>query len=537
MRWPNAGIGRDLHGNSVVWSQRQQRTLMLPARLSRRSGHAPDQRRTEMTMDGIRAVSDPGPPETPLGTALPGPGQELRDAQHLQARIEQLCEQLAQAQAANARDAASGLDDRRTFSAALERLTTAAPGSPSSAVVMLIGVERLTHLRESLGYAAADAVIGRIADRLRDVVPRSALLARAGDNTFALALGADAIGPAYGGDPVRLAERLIAAIDSPIRVGDDDLRLLACVGIARFPADAVLADRLLAHAQAALHFARDHGARACQYFTPAIGARAARRLGLEAELHRGLDRGEFFVHYQPRCTLPEGRIVGVEALLRWDHPERGLLAAADFIDVAVDSGLITPIGESVLRQACKDATHWPASVALSVNLSTREFRGARLEEIIDRVLAETGLAPGRFHLEVTEASLRGAGPGADETDVALVRLTALRERGLQMVLDNFGMAASGPDLLRRCRAEFVKIDARLIRSIDADAEVKAVVASIAALAGHFGATVIAEGIEDAAQAAAAMRAGCTEAQGYYLGRPVAAEQLLRILHRTSGALS
>ncbi len=456
----------------------------------------------------------------------PDDGTDRARADRLAAELEQVRGQLAEWMAAGTRDPASGLENRTTFSAALDHMIAAAQLAGATVAVMLIGVERLASLRESLGYAAADAVIRRIADRLSDAAPAAARLARAGENTFALAWSAHGTPRAGAVEPACLADRLIAAIAGPIRVGDDDLRLLACAGIARFPDDGMHADRLLAHAQAALRYACDHGNRACEFFTPAIGARAARRLGLEAELHRGLDRGEFLVHYQPRCTLPEGRIVGVEALLRWDHPERGMLAAADFIDVAVETGLIAPIGEAVLRQACKDAMQWPEHVALSVNLSTREFRGTRLEEIIDRALAESGLQPGRFHLELTEAALRASGSDhPDETDVALVRLTALRERGLRMVLDNFGMAASGPDLLRRCRAEFVKIDARLIRGIEADAGMQAVVASIAALARHFGATVIAEGIEDASQAAAAVRAGCSEGQGYFLGRPVPAATL------------
>jgi diguanylate cyclase (GGDEF)-like protein len=489
-------------------------------------------------MDSAAAASNEVPQGARSAVApaghWPEAGADRARADRLAAELDHVRGQLAQLTAAGTRDAASGLDNRATFSAALDHMVGAAQLAGSTVAVMLIGIERLASLRESLGYAAADAVVRRIADRLGDAAPAAARLARAGENSFALAWSAHGALRAGAVDPACLADRLIAAIAGPIRVGEDDLRLLACAGIARFPEDGLHADRLLANAQAALRFAREHGHRACEFFTPAIGARAARRLGLEAELHRGLDRGEFLVHYQPRCMLPEGRIVGVEALLRWDHPERGMLAAADFIDVAVETGLITPIGEAVLRQACKDAMQWPAHVALSVNLSTREFRGTRLEEIIDHALVDSGLQPGRFHLELTEAALRtGGGDHPDETDVSLVRLIALRERGLRMVLDNFGMAASGPDLLRRCRAEFVKIDARLIRGIEADSGMQAVVASIAALARHFGATVIAEGIEDASQAAAAVRAGCSEGQGYYLGRPVPADALRRLLNASA----
>lgn len=447
-----------------------------------------------------------------------------------QAELARLRAQLAAAEARSQCDPASGLAGRARFSAQLAVMASNCLAAGTPAVVMVIGVERLSALRESLGYDVADEVVARLADRLRDTAPANSQLARIGDNAFALALAQAGGRPTAETDPARLADRLIAVIDSPIRVGDDDLRLLASIGIARFPADTVRTDLLLAHAQCAMHFARDHGTRAHEFFTPVIGLRGERRLRLEAELHRGLDRGEFRVHYQPRRSLNDRRILGVEALVRWDHPERGLLAAADFLDIAVQTGLITPIGESVLRQACRDAMQWPADVALSVNLSAREFRGARLETIIDDALAQSGLQARRFHLELTEASLRGSGAGGiDETDVSLIRLTALRERGLRIVLDNFGMAVSGPDLLRRCRADYVKIDARLIRALDDDPDVRVVVRSITNLARHFGAIVIGEGIEDAAQAAAALHAGCTEGQGYFLGRPLTADRLIKLL--------
>ena len=474
--------------------------------------------------DGDASAAEvPPAPAFGRAAALPATAGEL------QAHIDDLRLQLAAAAAQSDRDPASGLANFAHFSRQLEHLTASCRIAGTSAFAMVIGVDRLAMVRESLGYGAADAVIGRVGERLRDALPAEVPVARIGDDTFALALAAPCALLSET-DPAGLADRLIAVIDSPIRVGRDDLRLLASIGIARYPQDSMYADLLLAHAQAAMHFARDHGTRAHEFFTPAIAAQGARLLRLEAELHRGLDRGEFCVHYQPRRSLHDRRIIGVEALLRWDHPERGLLPAGNFLDVAIQTGLITPIGEAVLHQACRDAMQWPAHIALSVNLSAREFRGARLETIIDDALAQSGLQAQRFHLELTEASLRGTGrAGFDETDVSLIRLTALRERGIRIVLDNFGVAVSGPDLLRRCRADYVKIDARLIRALDDDPDARVVVRSIANLARHFGATVIGEGIEDAAQAAAALHAGCAQGQGYFLGRPMTAARLLNIL--------
>jgi diguanylate cyclase (GGDEF)-like protein len=385
------------------------------------------------------------------------------------------------------------------------------------AVVLVVGVDRLSDVRQTLGFTIAEEIAQRIADRLAHAAPRASLVARVGDDTFAVAWSTSR--PSH--DASACADRLIECIESPIRVGVSDLRLIAAVGASLYPEDGTRPEMLLANALAAMRFARAQGMRLFQFYRAAIGQQGAGRLVLEAELRRGLDQGEFFVHYQPRRTLSDKRVVGVEALMRWDHPERGVLPATDFVEAAVETGLITPIGEVVLRQACRDAAQWPDHVHLSVNLSTREFRGARLEGIVDRALADSGLAPNRFLVELTEYSLeRGAG----ETDIALVRLTALRERGVRIVLDNFGAGAGSLDLLRRCRAEYVKISAGLIRGLGTEADRHAVVSGVATLARHFGAAVIAEGIESEEQLDAALRAGCSQGQGFYLGRPVSADQ-------------
>jgi EAL domain-containing protein (putative c-di-GMP-specific phosphodiesterase class I) len=348
------------------------------------------------------------------------------------------------------------------------------------------------------------------------------LVARVGDDEFALALA----GSGRAAHSTEIAHRLIEVIDGPLRVGGTDLRLMATIGVALLPKDGTRAETLLANAQAALRFARVRGTHDFEYFRVSIGQEGARRVRLEAELRRGIDQREFTVHYQPRVRLRSRRIVGVEALLRWNHPERGLLAAGDFIDVAVDTGLITPIGESALQQACRDAAPWPEAIALSVNLSAREFRGARLEGIVDRVLDQSGLAPARLGIELAEGSLYG-----EDADVALVRLTALRERGVQLMLDNYGTGRGGLDLLRRCRPDYVKVCPQLIAGLDTDPDAFAVVRAVVGLARHFGAAVVAQGIEREAQVEAALRAGCLQGQGYLLGPTVTAEGLRKLLRK------
>ncbi|SPE26154.1 hypothetical protein SBBP1_350013 [Burkholderiales bacterium] len=420
-------------------------------------------------------------------------------------------------------DAATGLPNRTSFVHRVEQVVAERTQSGEPAALVVLGIDRLASVRDSLGFALADQVAQRIGERLVHAAQGSVLVARIGDDEFALVLST----LRATRDVAAVARRLIEVVDGPMRVGEIDLRLMATIGVALIPEDGTQPEMLLARAQAAMRFARENGTRLYQFYSASIGQNGARRLRLESELRGAIDRGEFTVHYQSRCKLRGGRrVVGVEALLRWDHPERGLISAGEFIDVAEETGLITPIGEAVLRKACFDAARWPKSVGLSVNLSTREFRGARLESIVDRALGDSGLQPSRFLVELTEESLQRE---VDHTDSALARLTALRERGVRVVLDNFGTGSCSLDLLRRCRAEYVKISSQLIRALGADADVFVIVRTIGALARHFGAAVIAEGIEDSGQLSAALQAGCSEGQGFYLGRPVTAEQMSALL--------
>ncbi len=416
-------------------------------------------------------------------------------------------------------DLATGLPNRDAFIQRVEQVIRERIESGRPAALIVVGIDRLSSVRDSLGFAVADQVAQRIGERLLHAAPEAMTVARIGDDEFALLLTALPV----ASDVAALARRLIEIVDGPMRVGEFDLRMMATIGVARLPEDGAQPEVVMGCAQAAMRFARDNGTRLYQFYDTSIGQSGTQRLRLESELRSAIEQDEFTVYYQPRCKLRGGRrIVGVEALLRWNHPERGIIAAGEFIGVAQETGLITLIGESVLRKACAEAARWPENVALSVNLSTREFRGNRLEGIVDRALADSGLRPNRLLVELTETSLQRE---FDRDDVALARLTALRERGVRVVLDNFGIGSCNLQLLRRCRAEYVKISSQLIHALGTDDDVFVMVRAIGALCRHFGAGVIAEGIEDPSQVSAALRAGCTEGQGFHLGRPLTAEKL------------
>jgi EAL domain-containing protein (putative c-di-GMP-specific phosphodiesterase class I) len=243
---------------------------------------------------------------------------------------------------------------------------------------------------------------------------------------------------------------------------------------------------------------------------------------LQSDLRQALRSNEFLVHYQPRVSVRTRRVVGVEALVRWLHPRFGLLPAGQFVDLAEESGLIVPIGEAVLAQSCAAAADWPPEIGLSVNLSAREFRGSDVNTVVARILQKTGLSARRLQIEVTESSL-GRQPA--EVEVAIERLALLRETGVGVALDQFGTGSCSLTLLRDCFADALNIEGSFVRSLAEDAASMAIMRAITTLGRHFGARVVAEGVETEEQFELARRAGCSQAQGYLFGRPMPLPEL------------
>jgi EAL domain-containing protein (putative c-di-GMP-specific phosphodiesterase class I) len=281
----------------------------------------------------------------------------------------------------------------------------------------------------------------------------------------------------------------------------------------------------------ALQFARETSARFYQFFDPVVAQRETRRLQLQSDLRQALQADEFLIHYQPRVSVRTRRVIGVEALLRWLHPRFGLLPAGQFVDLAEESGLIVPIGEAMLAQACAAAAQWPRDLGLSVNLSAREFRGSDVNTVVARILQKTGLSPRRLQIEVTESSL-GRQPA--EIEATIGRLERLRESGVSVALDQFGTGSCSLTLLRDFPADGLNIEGAFIRSLTDDTAAMAILRSITALGRHFGARVVAEGVETEEQFEMARRAGCSQAQGYLFGRPMPQSELIEYLESGSG---
>ena len=413
-------------------------------------------------------------------------------------------------------DPVTGLPNRRALEERLAQTLAAHAAGGEPAALVAVGLAQLASIRTSLGFAAGDRVLRVAADRLRRAVRGSDLIARVGDGEFALLLThlRDAQ------DAALVARKLFEALDAPVAHEGRDLPLQPAVGVAMFPQDAEAADLLLARADAALRAAREQGGALYQFFEPDLTARAMRRLTLEAELRAALERDAFRVLFQPRFDAKTGRVSGAEALLRWQHPQRGLLAPAEFLDVAEATGLIVPIGERVLRAACRTAAQWgrDAAFTLSVNLSPREFRGRSLPARVEQVLKETGLPGQQLQIELAESSL--AAPAAGHDDRAT--LQALRALGVKVALDGFGSASL--TLLRRLPVDCVKIDGEFVRRAPADRCDAQIVAAVAGIGRRLGLRVVASGVETEQQLALIKKHRCHEVQGYLLGEPVDAEQ-------------
>jgi diguanylate cyclase (GGDEF)-like protein len=420
----------------------------------------------------------------------------------------------ARAEELRQRDRATGLPNRHALVERLDRAVKTHIERGEPAAVVCIGIGRLAEVRDAHGLAAADEVARVVGTRLQVAVRGSDTVARIGDDEFALLLA----NLRQGQDAATVACKLFAALDSPVPLGARELRLAPAVGVAVLPEDATTGDFLLARASAAMKYAREHGTGLYQFFRPEIAQRSARRLRLEAELNAALERDELRVLYQPRFCVRDKRIVGAEALLRWQHPERGLLVPDAFLDVAEETGLIVPIGARVLALACRHASMWPDDLSVAVNLAPREFRGTSVVGMLARALNDAGLAAHRLQIEVKESAL----PCQNET-VALDVLTKLNETGVRIVLDNFGAAGASLAVLRRVSIDGVKLDGEFVRNAALVERDGAIVMALAALGKRLGLRLIAAGVESEEQLAFVRRAGVAEAQGYLLGRPIEPE--------------
>ena len=383
--------------------------------------------------------------------------------------------------------------------------------------LMLIDLDHFKNVNDSLGHRVGDALLQELAKRLTAAVREQDTVSRPGGDEFIMVLpGTDAAGAAH------LAEKLLETVVQPYQIEQHELRVTPSIGIAMYPGDGADFDTLSKCADVAMYRAKQHGRNNYCFFTSEMQARSVRTLQLENALRRALERDEFSLHYQPQISMLDGCIIGAEALLRWRHPELGMVSPAEFIPIAEDSGQILPIGEWVLRSAVRQWKIWSdqarAPMTLAVNLSAVQFHHPRLVELVVQILAEEKLEPKYLELELTE------GVAMDNPLAAIAVMDNLHARGIRMSIDDFGTGYSSLSYLKRFKIYKLKIDQSFVRDIADDPNDKAIVGAVISLADSLGLQTIAEGVETEEQLAFLREKGCDEAQGYYFSRPLPADQ-------------
>jgi diguanylate cyclase (GGDEF)-like protein len=386
--------------------------------------------------------------------------------------------------------------------------------------VLFIGVDRLHIVNDGFGHDAADRLLGDVSARLSATLRPADMLARFGGDEFVVVCE-----EGHGDRAGDLAECLQHCLDQPFRGPSSDIVLRASIGIADASGRATSADQLLREAHTAMREAMSTG-RGWRRFNDELQVRATEHLAMEHDLWQALERGEFVVHYQPLLDVATGRIMGTEALVRWQHPERGLVPPMEFIPIAEATGQIVAIGRFVLVEACTQAAAWAAAgspLRMSVNVSVDELSDEDFPDAVRGVLSATGLAPERLCLEITESSLmRATAPGSSA-------LVGLKRLGVQVAIDDFGTGYSSLSYLHDFPVDELKIDRSFIARLDRDARDKHLVEAIIGMAHALGLTVVAEGVESEQQLQLLAACGCQLAQGYLFAPPVAADRLLALV--------
>ena len=425
-------------------------------------------------------------------------------------------------------DALTGLANRLAFRQTLEARMAAIPDADQRLALLFVDVDDFKRVNDTLGHEAGDEVLLRFVERIKTAVNlyggADSLLARFGGDEFVILLAdGDAAASA-----LRLAEELVVELSKPLSLSGRDVFLGSSIGITVFPDDAVDATGLLKNGDIAMYQAKLAGKNCYRYYSRAMDHAVERRVHMEQELRGAWERGELHLVYQPIYRTRDRRLVGVEVLLRWQHPQLGAIPPSVFIQVAEQSGLIEQLGPKVLRAACMEARRWEMvpggeQLFVSVNVSPRELRNGDLSDVVVACLAESGLPASRLHIELTETAVIG-----DEM-LAASLLDKLHRHGVKVWLDDFGTGFSGLSHLRQVPVDGVKIDKSFVADMQRDPDDLALTTAIIAMCHALGITVVAEGIEQEAQFDLLSQRSCDLAQGYWLSRPLSSTQLLALL--------
>ena len=421
-------------------------------------------------------------------------------------------------------DALTELPNRMLLHDRIGQAITQSQRNRDVLALLFIDLDRFKLVNDSLGHAVGDRLLQAVAERLGACMRVSDTIARIGGDEFVVLL----CGLVQPEDARQVAQKVIDSLAEPVTIDGQELKITPSIGICAYPHDGDDVETLMRNADTAMYYAKQMGRNNCQFFTQAMNDAAQHRLQMENDLRHAVERGEFILHFQPLINLKSGAIAGFEALVRWEHPQRGMIPPSEFITAAEDTGLIGPLGEWVLREACARGRAWDEAgyppLQVAVNCSAQQFRRESFVETVHRTLGETGFPAARLELELTESVI------LERSEEVIACFKALDDMGVGISIDDFGTGYSSLSYLKRLAIHQLKIDQSFVRDISSDPEDAAIVSAIIAIAHSLGLQVVAEGVETAEQLAFLRSLGCDMAQGYLFSKPLTADAFARLLN-------
>ncbi len=420
-------------------------------------------------------------------------------------------------------DVLTGLPNRMLFTARLEHAIEHAKRQQTILSVVFLDLDRFKHINDSFGHPAGDELLKEVAERLRREMRQEDTAARLGGDEFCLLLEEIK----FPENAAIIAEKLLTSFQKPFRVADQEIHMTPSIGISTFPRDGEDVATLLRNADSAMHQAKTQGSNGYAFYSTKLTTQAYEQVLLESALHKALKHRELHLYFQPQLEMDTGRLIGAEGLLRWEHPDMGMISPARFIPLAEETGLILEIGAWVIQAGCRQAKKWLEQGfvfgRLSLNISGCQIRHGRLLEDVERTLSETGLPAQYLELEVTECFIM------EKADQSIEILSSLRDRGIRLSIDDFGTGYSSLAYLKRLPIHRLKIDQSFVRDIPDDSDDMAICRAVIALGQSLGLEIIAEGVETEAQLKFLLEHGCPLGQGFYFSRPIPARDFERWL--------
>lgn len=418
-------------------------------------------------------------------------------------------------------DPLTNLPNRMLFNDRLEQAVVVSQRLKKSVALFTIGLDRFITVNDGLGFAIGDIVLKKMGERLKGTIRRSDTIARLAGDVFSLVMAVTSVN-----DTVILAEKFLKTISEPFFIEGNEVFLTASIGISIFPTDSEDTAMLHKRSESAMRYAKKTGGKRYQFFSNEMNIRAKHRIETETNMRRALEQNEFFLHYQPKIDTKTGTIIGAEALIRWNHPVRGLIPPGEFIPIAEESGLILPIGAWVLHHACKQGKEWLAQglkpIRISINVATHQLRSNEFTDQVKAILDETGFPPGQLELEITESNMM------DNALSCIKILQIFRGMGIHISIDDFGTGYSCLSYLSRFPITTLKVDRAFVHNLQ-DCNNAEITRAIIGLSHSLKLEVIAEGAESAEQIKFLGIHGCTIVQGFFYSRPVSAEEFEKML--------